>query len=182
MMEENRERPGKGKRRRAYLDDFKKTQEGQYRYEGAMYQCTLEEKERKKTMRLLGLSACGVLALTLAAGCVPSAGMQNSVYVLLPYAVQMAAALSTVWAYGRMARGGNPLREYIYESTVQKLPLRGALTGCLAFVCAAGEFIHLTLCRTEFLPYLPFLLIQIITGITGLCVSKTIRKLSYCRV
>ena len=108
--------------------------------------------------------------------------MQNSVYVLLPYAVQMAAALSTVWAYGRMARGGNPLREYIYESTVLKLPLRGGLTGCFALVCAAGEFIHLTLCRSEILPSVPFLAIQVITGVMGLLIPKIIHKLSYCRV
>lgn len=181
-MEENREQPAKRKRRRAYLDDFKKTGEGQYRYEGALYQSTLPEKERRRTSGLLGFCCCGVTALTLAAGCVPSAGMQNSVYVLLPYAVQMAAALSTIWAYGRMARGGDPLREYIYESTVLKLPLRGGLTGCLALVCAVGEFIHLTLCRTEIMPSFPFLTIQIITGVLGLAISKTIRKLSYCRV
>lgn len=181
-MEENRDQPAKKKRRRAYLDDFKKTGEGQYRYEGALYQSALPEKERKKAAGLLGLLCCSVTALTLAAGCVPSAGMQNSVYVLLPYAVQMAAALSTVWAYGRMARGGNPLREYIYESTVLKLPLRGGLTGCLALVCAAGEFIHLTLCRSEILSSVPFLAIQVITGAMGLLIPKIIHKLSYCRV
>ena len=74
-MEENREQPAKKKRRRAYLDDFKKTGEGQYRYEGTLYQSALPEKERKKAAGLLGLFCCSVTALTLAAGCVPSAGI-----------------------------------------------------------------------------------------------------------
>ena len=35
-------------RRRAYLDDFRKTQNGDYQYEGSRYACELSEKEWKK--------------------------------------------------------------------------------------------------------------------------------------
>ena len=35
-------------RRRAYLEDFKKTQNGDYQYEGSRYACELSEKEWKK--------------------------------------------------------------------------------------------------------------------------------------
>ena len=37
-------------RRRAYLDDFRKTQNGDYQYEGSRYACELSEKEWKKTI------------------------------------------------------------------------------------------------------------------------------------
>ena len=41
----------KSHRRRAYLDDFRKTQNGDYQYEGSRYACELSEKEWKKYRR-----------------------------------------------------------------------------------------------------------------------------------
>ena len=79
-------------RRRAYLDDFKKTQNGDYQYEGSRYACELSEKEWKKKSTGMAAAGIAVLLLTIAAGCVPSVGLQGSVFVLLPYAVQLAAA------------------------------------------------------------------------------------------
>ena len=48
-------------RRRAYLDDFKKTQNGDYQYEGSRYACELSEKEWKK--KSTGMAAAGIAVL-----------------------------------------------------------------------------------------------------------------------
>ena len=112
-------------RRRAYLDDFKKTQNGDYQYEGSRYACELSEKEWKKKSTGMAAAGIAVLLLTIAAGCVPSVGLQGSVFVLLPYAVQLAAACSLAWACARLWSKEYPLREYVYQQTVCKIPLRG---------------------------------------------------------
>ena len=89
-------------RRRAYLDDFKKTQNGDYQYEGSRYACELSEKEWKKQSTAMAAAGIAVILLTIAAGCVPSVGLQGSIFVLLQYAVQLAAACSLAWACARL--------------------------------------------------------------------------------
>ena len=48
----------KSHRRRAYLDDFRKTQNGDYQYEGSRYACELSEKEWKKQSTVM--AAAGI--------------------------------------------------------------------------------------------------------------------------
>ena len=111
-------------RRRAYLEDFKKTQNGDYQYEGSRYACELSEKEWKKQSTAMAAAGIAVILLTIAAGCVPSVGLQGSIFVLLPYAVQLAAACSLAWACARLLGKEYPLREYVYQQTVCKISLR----------------------------------------------------------
>ena len=49
----------KSHRRRAYLDDFRKTQNGDYQYEGSRYACELSEKEWKKKSTAMA-AACSL--------------------------------------------------------------------------------------------------------------------------
>lgn len=124
----------KSHRRRAYLDDFRKTQNGDYQYEGSRYACELSEKEWKKQSTAMAAAGIAVILMTIAAGCVPSVGLQGSIFVLLPYAVQLAAACSLAWACARLLGKEYPLREYVYQQTVCKISLRSGV--CIA---AAGE-------------------------------------------
>ena len=70
----------KSHRRRAYLDDFRKTQNGDYQYEGSRYACELSEKEWKKQSTAMAAAGIAVILLTIAAGCVPSVGLQGSIF------------------------------------------------------------------------------------------------------
>ena len=117
----------KSHRRRAYLDDFRKTQNGDYQYEGSRYACELSEKEWKKQSTAMAAAGIAVILLTIAAGCVPSVGLQGSIFVLLPYAVQLAAACSLAWASARLLGKEYPLREYVYQQTVCKISLRSGV-------------------------------------------------------
>ena len=57
----------KSHRRRAYLDDFRKTQNGDYQYEGSRYACELSEKEWKKKSTAMAAAGIAVILLTIAA-------------------------------------------------------------------------------------------------------------------
>ena len=129
-------------RRRAYLDDFRKTQNGDYQYEGSRYACELSEKEWKKQSTAMAAAGIAVILLTIAAGCVPSVGLQGSIFVLLPYAVQLAAACSLAWACARLLGKEYPLREYVYQQTVCKIPLRGGVCIAAAGVSVIGELVE----------------------------------------
>ncbi len=148
------------KRRRAYLDDFKKNENGQYTYEGTLYRLAGDEKTRKKRICNM-LLACGVLLCSVILnGFLPVPGLQNSAFVLLPYAVELIASVSCCVGMARMLAAGRRewrLREYIYESTVQKLPGRSVFAAFCAGAAAIGECLYLFLNRTDIVSWFVFL-------------------------
>ena len=172
----------KSHRRRAYLDDFRKTQNGDYQYEGSRYACELSEKEWKKKSTAMAAAGIAVIVLTIAAGCVPSVGLQGSIFVLLPYAVQLAAACSLAWACARLLGKEYPLREYVYQQTVCKIPLRSRACIAATGVSVLGELIELTHHSDKILSYIPFLLIEVIMGAATLALLKNVKRNTWKRV
>lgn len=117
----------KSHRRRAYLDDFRKTQNGNYQYEGSRYACELSEKEWKKKSTAMAAAGIAVLLLTIAAGCVPSVGLQGSIFVLLPYAVQLAAACSLTGMCKAFGQGISASGIRLSADSVQNFAARRSL-------------------------------------------------------
>ena len=169
-------------RRRAYLDDFRKTQNGDYQYEGSRYACELSEKEWKKKSTAMATAGIAAILLTIAAGCVPSVGLQGSIFVLLPYAVQLAAACSLAWACARLLGKEYPLREYVYQQTVCKIPLRSRVCIAVTGVSVLGELIELTHHSDKILSSIPFLLIEVIVGAATLALLKNVKRYTWKRV
>lgn len=169
-------------RRRAYLDDFKKTQNGDYRYEGSRYACEMSEEEWKKKSAIAAAAGIGAVVLTIAAGCVPSVGLMGSIFVLLPYAVQLAAACSLAWACARLLGKEYPLREYVYQQTVCKIPLRSGVCAATAGVSVIGELVELTRHSDKILASVPFLILEAIIAAAALVLLKSVKNNSWKRV
>lgn len=136
----------KKKRRRTYLESFHKDQDGKYVYQGDVYTYQGsggpdgESGLRRELRKLWGW--CIVLMGSLAvAGCVTAPGMDNCFYVLLPYAAGLMAGISVCWALCRLTSGGNPMKAYVYESSVTALPVRAILTALCAGLCIIGELV-----------------------------------------
>lgn len=140
-MEKNEKK--QKKKRRAYLDDFKKNDSGDYVYEGAMYAfCERDESRKKMLAKVCGL--CGALVFTAVVnGFLPVPGLQNSAFVLLPFAVELIASISCCVAVGRIILNGKALREYVYQATVMKLPGRSAIALFGAGAALFGELLYL---------------------------------------
>lgn len=129
--------------RRAYLSDFQPQLDGKYVYTGALHY--YEGADRKRSMALLWGLTAALAAGALVPGLVRAAGMDNHFYVILPWAAELMAAVSVVWAMCRLSVGGDPLRDYIFEATVAVLPLRAAISAGLAVLTLAGECVYLFL-------------------------------------
>lgn len=108
--------------RKAYLSDFTRDVSGQYIYSGELYAFSGDKEARKRAFTRIGLYGFAILALAVLGGCIPSAGMQNCFYVIIPYIIELSAAVSIVWTIIKLFCGGEEIREYIYESTVPRLP------------------------------------------------------------
>lgn len=133
----------KKKGRRAYLNNFERNADGSYEYKGDRYRLSGEEPDEKRVfIRLLTLAGV-LLVLILAEGCLPVPGLMGTVYVVIPYVIQLAGAADTCMACARLVRAEYPLREYIYESAVRKLPFRSGIVGSFAAVTFLGETIFL---------------------------------------
>lgn len=131
--------------RRAYLEDFHKTANGEYVYTGAYYTYQGETMTWRQSMAVrLGLSV-GAVALAVLGGMIPAPGMGGCFYVLLPYVCALISSVSVVWAAARMAHWGDPLREYVYQKTVAVLPLRCLLTAVFSAVTLVGAAVYLLL-------------------------------------
>lgn len=134
-----------GKKRREYLNQFHRTASGEYVYSGEHYTFQSQGKSRRRAMTELWLSCTVAVAAVVAGGCIPAPGVGNCAYVLIPYVAAVIAAVSGIWSLGQLTAGGDPLRAYVYDDTVKKLPLRLILTAVFAGVSCLGEGLFLLL-------------------------------------
>lgn len=128
--------------RRAYLNDFRKDETGAYVYCGAVYDYEGSEKSLRSLK--VRLSVLGVLALMMLiwAGFISVPGMEHSIYVLLPYAAALCGSVSVCWALGRLCTGSISLRAYLYEESIEKLPIRCIFTVCCSVAALTGELAY----------------------------------------
>ena len=138
-MAEKKKRKG----RRSYLADFRKDATGNYVYTGNVYEFDGEESERKKYIAGIGALCVSCAALATAQELLPGTKMNNTFYVLIPWLIQFLSAASVVWAFARLAYGGRKLREYVYEATVKKLPVRSLITMVFCFATVAAEIVFI---------------------------------------
>lgn len=121
----------KKSRRYDHLSSIIMDEDGNYGYHGATYAYSSPDKSRRSF--LVKLWTAGIIAAccTVAVGCIPAPGMSNSFYVILPYVGEVAFVGSLIWALVRMTAGGDPMRSYVYEATVEKIP--GRAVGAMVF-------------------------------------------------
>lgn len=126
------------RRRRAYLDDFQINENGTYEYTGGRYVYQGEDFRPAKIR--LGIIAGLMLLSAIMAGCFPAVGI-NTPLVLIPYAVAAGFAVASCWALIRLVQGGNPMRAYVYQESVLRLPRRALLTAVSSGASLAGELL-----------------------------------------
>jgi hypothetical protein len=131
------------RRRRRYLDHFQKSASGEYIYSGEHYTYQAHGFSRKKALTVLWLLQGAAAVLILAGGCIPAPGVGRCAYVLVPYMAAVITVFMGLWALSQLALGGDPLREYVYEDTVKKLPIRLLLTTIFSGLAALGEGVFL---------------------------------------
>lgn len=173
----------KKKKRRAYLDSFRKNEEGKYDYTGSIY-CFegTDDDLRCSLMKLWGLCVV-LLGSLIAAGCISAPGMDNCFYVLLPYVAALMSGISVFWALCRMTSGKNPLREYVYEASVGKLPERTVMTAFFAAVTLIGDTVYICIHGMEGKPvgFSVFMLLESAAAGAVLVMRRTIQRMNWIK-
>lgn len=164
--------------RRAYLDDFHQNVAGEYIYTGQTHAW-----KSKRSTALLKLWACGVIALAsaVAAGCIPHTGMERRVWALIPYVVMLAATCVQGWFLYKLTEGGNPVRDYVWKASVQRLPATGIVIAILALLTIGTEIANIY--APGFAGTVPFALLliglDVLTGAASVVLSRTAKGLEW---
>lgn len=127
---------------------------GELVYAGRYF--TFQETEvsyRESMRRRIALTAGSAVA-ALACGFMPVPALSNTWYVLLPFMLTVLAVASQVWAVCRMAYWGNPLREYVYDTTVKQLPVRTMLAMILSMCTLCGQIAYVVTHSLQGVEYL----------------------------
>ncbi|MBR1811211.1 MAG: hypothetical protein IJ766_06145 [Clostridia bacterium] len=164
--------------RRTYLNDFKRDASGRYIYRGRYLAFDGAEKRRKRLLaKLCVLAFVSVLAV-IGAGSLDTAGMDNTFYVLIPYMGEIAFTAALVWATVRLCISGEPLREYIYKATVDRLPKLGfalAISAAVTLICA-GIYLTLNGFGGKAVLCVTYLLLQIVIIFVSFLHIKALKK------
>ena len=168
------------KKKRAYLDDFEKDLNGNYQYRGAHYHYK-GAKSRGRALAGLWVLCGGGAALVVAAGLVPGATAYAPFWLLLPYMAGLLAAVYAVYLLVRLTTAGEPLRAYLHEQTVQKLPGSCLLAAVFAAITAAAQLVQLTLEGKNLPARLVFTLLQAAAAAAFVLASKRFKALKYER-
>ena len=142
MAEQNHKGSSRKSGRRAYLKYITLTPNG-YEYTGPVCRCQNPPGERKRLLWQQGCCCAVMVVMAVAAGCLPAPGTANCFYVLLPYLWALSAVVLTCLAFGQLAVGGEPMRRYVYDRSLPKLPVRLGFTVAGAALTLAGETFYL---------------------------------------
>ncbi|MCH5171094.1 MAG: hypothetical protein J1F24_07390 [Oscillospiraceae bacterium] len=119
---------------------------GKYVYSGPLYSPDESNITAKKANVRRMLFSIGITALSAICGFLPVPGLGNTFFVLVPYALTLIFAAVSLWKAGRISHwGGENLREYVYNTTVVRLPLYLMLCVLFAVLSIVGEAVYLIL-------------------------------------
>ena len=135
----------KKKGRKAYLNDIRPNLSGEYVYTGAHLNFVPEKMSYRRAASAMAVYALLSLAAFAAAGFVRAGGMGNCFYVLIPYMAEAVAVFTLLLAVYKALTRGSRLRDYEYESSVVKMPVRALLSSVFAAVGLVCIFLFVIL-------------------------------------
>lgn len=130
------------KKKHSKLEYFQRNAAGEYIYTGAHMAYVSEGKSRKRLLTELWALGIGGGLCLLAGGFLPIESFRGCFYVLVPYIAALVAAVSCLWTISELTGGGEPMRQYVHDATVLKLPGRAMIAAVAAGLCVLGQIIY----------------------------------------
>lgn len=138
-MAENKKKPGK----RAYLNDFVQNERGEYVYQGRLVYFNGTDAEYKKLMHLAVAAGVLIVLFTLVPELLPSVPASRFPVSAVLWLVQMVSALLMIYSVWKMFWAGNPIREYRFKKSVQRLPGQTIVCAAASLALGAEQIIYL---------------------------------------
>ena len=172
----------RNKKRQSRISHYQRTASGEVIYTGdymAYVDCGRSRKRLLAELWALGVAAVCCL---LAGGFLPIESFRGCGYVLFPYMVALLGAAAVLWYLGELTGGGNPLKTYVYESAVPRIPRLAVLSAIGAVLCVlgqAGRCAHNGSCtQAELL----FMLLEAVGAVLIVLLRQALRKALWQKV
>ena len=137
------------KKRRAYLDDFTRDADGEYRYAGSVYELCEGGVTRRGFLARIAVCFAVTVLCTAGQGTLPAPGTDNSPFVLIPFAASVIALLVLLWAEAGILFAEYPMREYKLTRYVKSLWRRSVVFAAIEAAVAVGEAVYLIVSGTD---------------------------------
>lgn len=135
----------KRKSKRDYLNNFHVDLNGQYAYAGKVVSFDGSTQEYTAKTRYMAAASAALMAVVIAGGCLSGAGITNCFYVILPYIVEVGGAGGLLYAAVKLVRANQPIREYVFKASFEKIHGRSRVTMAAAACGLAGNILFVAL-------------------------------------
>lgn len=167
--------------RRAYLNDFHLNDKGEYVFMGRMMSFDEEHMTYRQYIVRSVLSAVIMIAATALAECLPAVGLSRFGFTAIPWALQMVMTALTAYAVWKTAFGKNPMREYVYKSSAEKLPGRVILAAAFSLLTVIADTVYILIKGWEgevlYTALRPVL--SLVCGVTAFLFSRMLKKTAW---
>ncbi len=165
-------------KRWSYLNDYKKTADGEYVYTGAVYTLAGDSKRYRAVLSAL---CFGAAAVVVGSGCINAAGLSNTFYVILPYIGEVTGAFALCYNAVRLLAAGEQVKAHVRTALEKYLPPSVWILIVSAAVSLVASPVFLILNGTEGKPFLCALyLILKATALTlGILTRRHIRAMEW---
>lgn len=167
------------KSRKSALEHYQVNAGGEYVYTGRYLKYRNEGKSRKRALAELWAVSLLMTGCTLACGCIPAPGMVNTFYVLLPLILEIILACTCIWSLGQATVEGDPMKEYVYQDSVEKLPGRFLGTAIFAAATILMELLFLLLSKEVSVLVVLVLILQVAALLLAILGRRGIRRIHW---
>ena len=164
----------KSPKRKDYLKDYKRGEDGKFSYGGKTYGFKGSEQERKKTYLNLVLLALLLLASVVTSGLSDARCAIGSFYVILPLIGEVCAYFAFAWYLSKLLMEGKEIRGYIFETANNRIP-----PACLILmffsilgICTSALYLVFNGFNDELVKSLLYLGLKALNAVLAFCIKK----------
>lgn len=171
----------KSPKRKEYLKDYVRGENGKYSYSGKVYLFYGTESERKSAYARLLILAAVLLASIVASGLIDAPCAIRAFYVIVPFIGEVCAFFALAWYLSKILLEGKELRGYVFETANNRIePAATILMFFAAFgIAAAGLYLIFHGFEGEMFKSLFYLVLKGCNGILAFCFKKYYNKLQW---
>ena len=163
------------------LRDIVREDDGSVSYTGQLYRMGGDAADVKRLRTQLTWMLPVIAAVAAGSGLIDAAGASNSVYVILPYIGEVAAAFVLIWNMARLIHAGDAVRDYVLESAVPRAS--GAVNILIFFAAAGCTMSCLWLARNgtggRLAASISYPLLKAVSAACAVCYSKLLRSVNW---
>lgn len=162
--------------RRPWLDEIQLGGNGQYAYRGSHQKFSGDDNAFRRFRLTLGCFAACLAGCVVAAGCLNIGKLDNTVWVLVPYMLEVVFTAALAWSAVRLLLQGSVVRSYIFKQTTKRLPVLAVIDAAAAAITFGSAIVCSAIDSFWTAPVIVYLLLQAAVCALALLELKVLKR------